>query len=442
MGVKFSICTVVLLSVFVLGFNSPLHAGGGPGSVIPGRYIVVLHDSVSSPAVVARDMAARHGLIPQHIYSVAIKGFSAQIPASRLADVESDPSVDYVEPDLVVQAIKGKPPGTPGGGGGGEEPAPEQTVPTGIKRIGASIDGTVNADIAIIDTGVSSTHPDLNFYRGVTVTGSGKAGGEDDNGHGSHVAGSAAAIDNGIGVVGVAPGARIWSVKVLNRFGSGSIGGVIAGIDWLTQYASEIESANMSLSATGRSDSFRQALANSVAAGIFYAVAAGNGKRDVYGTDGKFNTGDDDTIPAAYPEVATVSALADSDGLRGGIGGKTSYGLDDTFATFSNYSKSVVANNPVSSPGGAIDLAAPGVDIYSTWKKAGYNTISGTSMAAPHLAGAAAAYIAVNGKPANGAGVAAVRQALIYGGFPQGGADGFKGDKDNNPEPLLNAGDL
>ena len=449
MAAKFRICAVVLMSVFILGFHSPLHAGGSLGNVIPGRYIVVLKDSVSSPADVARDMAARHGLIQQHIYSVAIKGFSAQIPASRLADAESDPRVDYIEPDLAVQAIKGKPPGK-GGGGGGDETPPEQVIPTGVKRIAAnisttaSIDGTddrVDVDIAIIDTGVSPTHPELNFYRGVTVAGSGKPAGEDDNGHGSHVAGTAAAIDNGAGVVGVAPGARIWSVKVLNKFGSGSIGGVIAGIDWVTRYASEIESANMSLGATGTSNSLRTALANSVAAGIFYAVAAGNGNRDVYGPDGTFNTGDD-SIPAAYPEVAAVSALADSDGADGGTGGNTSYGPDDTLATFSNYSNSVVAGNPVVSPGGAIDVAAPGVDIYSTWKKTGYNTISGTSMASPHLAGAAALYIAVNGKPSNGAGVAAVRQALIDTAYPQNGASGFSGDKDNNSEPLLNAGNL
>lgn len=453
MAAKFRVCTVVLMSIFVLGFNSPLHAGGGLSNVIPGRYIVVLNDSVSSPADVARGMAARHGLILNHVYSVALKGFAAQIPAQKLSKLEADPRVNYIEPDLVVHAIKGKPPGK--GGGGGGETAPEQVIPTGVKRIGAdisttaSIDGTddrVDVDIAIIDTGVSPTHPDLNFYRGITVAGSGKPAGEDDNGHGSHVAGIAAAIDNGAGVVGVAPGARIWSVKVLNKFGSGSIGGVIAGIDWVTKYASEIEVANLSLGATGASDSLRTALANSVAAGIFYAVAAGNGNRDVYGSDGKINKNNDlirdDSIPAAYPEVATVSALADSDGAPGATGGKTSYGPDDTLATFSNYSNSVTAGNPVTSPGGAIDVAAPGVDINSTWKKAGYNTISGTSMASPHLAGAAALYISVNGKPVDGAGVAAARQALIDGGFSQGGASGFTGDKDNNPEPLLNAGNL
>ncbi|MBI5599390.1 MAG: S8 family serine peptidase, partial [Deltaproteobacteria bacterium] len=303
------------------------------------------------------------------------------------------------------------------------------------------VDERVDVDIAIIDTGVSRYHPDLNFYRGITVSGAGKAGGDDDNGHGSHVAGTAAAIDNGIGVVGVAPGARLWSAKVLNKYGSGTMSGVIAGIDWVTQNANQIEVANMSLGAIGRSDALRLAIGRSVAAGVFYAVAAGNSGQDVYGSDGVFNTYDD-FIPAAYPEVAAVSAMADSDGQSGGLGGATSWGADDTLAVFSNFSRSVTSTNPAASPGAAIDLAAPGVSIRSTWKGTGYNTISGTSMASPHVAGSAALYIAGHGKPVDASGVASVRQALIDLGSPQSGPNGFSADKDTNPEPLLDAANL
>lgn len=431
--VRVVLCVSILLAISIL----PMQV---QGQVIPDRYIVVLSDD-ANPEAVAQDLAARHGLILGHIYRAALNGFSAYVPAARLATLRTDPRVRLVEPDLVVHAVQT----TQGRARSGSQPS--QVIPKGIDRIDAElssvaringVDERVDVDIAIIDTGISKTHPDLNWYNGVTIRGVGRAGGDDDNGHGSHVAGTAAAIDNGIGVVGVAPGARLWSVKVLNKNGSGSISGVIAGIDYVTQQASLIEVANMSLGAVGSSDAFHLAIQNSVAAGIFYAVAAGNNGADVYGADGQLGTADD-SIPAAYPEVAAVSAIADSDGQPGGNGAPTNWGYDDTFAIFSNFSRSVTATNPVASPGKAIDLAAPGVDILSTWKGTGYAVLSGTSMASPHVCGAAALYIAAHGKPVNTAGIVAVRQALINAGFAQNGAGGFSGDPDSNPEPLVNA---
>ncbi|HUT04366.1 MAG TPA: S8 family serine peptidase [bacterium] len=419
---------LVLTLAFVIAADSSAQTPGRSGEVIPGRFIVVLNDDVDSPADVAFELSARHGLALGHVYHMALKGFSAHIPAQRLWAVESDPRVSFVEPDRIAYAI-------------GE-------LPTGVDRIdadlspAANIDGKddrVDVDIAIIDTGISNTHPDLYYYTGVnfTDTSGTNPGGDDDYGHGSHVAGTAAAIDDGIGVVGVAPGARLWSVKVLDSTGSGYFSWVIAGIDYVTDHADEIDVANMSLGGTGNLQSLRQALQNSVAAGVFYAVSAGNDKKDVYGRDGRFGTRDD-FIPAAYPEVAAVSALADSDGEPGGLGGGTSYGADDTFATFSNFSRSVVGGNPVDSPGAAIDLAAPGVDILSTFKGTDYAIGSGTSMASPHVAGAAALYISVHAKPTTAADVAAVRQGLIDAGASQSGEKGFTGDPDKNPEPLVN----
>src|SRR3989454_1093227 len=140
-----------------------------------------------------------------------------------------------------------------------------QPFPTGIRRIGADvspaaridgIDERVNADIAIIDTGIDLTHPDLNVYRNVSFV-SGTTSGNDDNGHGTHVAGIAAALDNNIGVVGVAPGARLWAVKVLNSDAWGAVSDVISGVDYVTEHAGEIEVANMSLVGRGTGDSLR-----------------------------------------------------------------------------------------------------------------------------------------------------------------------------------------
>ena len=421
----------VFLALFII--TTPAKAAGLPENVIPGHYIVVFNDDVQMPGDAASDIARTHALGLGHIYRTAIKGFSAQIPTRRLALIRADSRVAYIEPDRMVQAIKGPPPGKGPGSGGGDTGStpPPQVIPFGVDRVNADasptanidgIDDRVNADIAIIDSGISTKHPDLNRFAGVNFTSSGKSNGEDDNGHGSHVAGTAAAIDDGFGVVGVAPGARLWAVKVLDRKGSGFLSDVVAGIDWVTDRASEIEVANMSLGFAGYSTSFNTAISNSVSSGIAYVVAAGNSYKDANGYS-----------PANHPDVITVSAISDTDGIPGWFGGLNSYGgrdrnedglddgLDDYFAFFSNY-------------GTAVDIAAPGVDILSTWKGSSYNTISGTSMAAPHVTGAAALYLSIY--PATTP--AELKAALIDNGISQGASDGFDGDPDSSPEPLLN----
>ncbi|MDP9313515.1 MAG: S8 family serine peptidase, partial [Chloroflexota bacterium] len=267
---------------------------------------------------------------------------------------------------------------------------------------------------------------DLNVHRSVNCSGGSPLRGSckssspaDGNGHGTHVAGTVAALDNAVGVVGVAPGARLWGVKVLSDRGSGYKSWIIAGIDYVTANADSIEVANMSLGGSGSddgepceqtTDSYKKAICNSVAAGVTYAVAAGNSSADA-----------STALPAAYDMVITVSALADFDGVTGGVGAPTCRtDEDDTLANFSNY-------------GADVDIIAPGVCITSTWPTAliasGYNTISGTSMASPHVAGAAALYKANNpvATPAD------VQKALIS----VGNVD-WTGDKDNSKEPLLN----
>jgi subtilisin family serine protease len=206
-------------------------------------------------------------------------------------------------------------------------------------------------------------------------------------------------------------------VKVLGRNGSGYLSDVIEGIDYVTANASQIEVANMSLGCLQcQTAAMDTAISRSVAAGVVYAVAAGNDAVDAALES-----------PANHPDVLAVSAIADFNGQPGGGAAATCRpDQDDTFADFSNY-------------GSTVDIAAPGVCILSTYKGGKYAIVSGTSMASPHVAGAAALYIVTHGKPTDAAGVAAVRAALISGGTTQTAPEGFTGDPDAYPEPLVNA---
>jgi subtilisin family serine protease len=413
-------------------------ATGGASEPPPGRYIVVLNDGLD-PAAVASDHELNRGLDVGFVYRYALSGYSATMSARTASLLQLDPRVAYVERDLPQAAFA-------------------QTLPTGVDRIDAELSPTakingaderVDVDIAILDSGVDLDHPDLNVVSSTKCSGGGPmnktctdGAGDDDNGHGTHVAGISAALDNSTGVVGVAPGARIHAVKVLDSRGSGYTSWIIAGIDWVTARASTIEVANMSLGGSGYTASYHTAIKNSVAKGVVYTVAAGNSAKDVYGADLTFGTSDD-TQPAAFPEVSTISAMADADGRPGGLATtSTAYSIctenrDDSMACFSNFSQKAT-NNPVVSTGAKIDLALPGYLIYSTYPNGGYATVSGTSQAAPHAAGLAGLYIAKNGRATSAGGVYSIRQALIDAGQSMTGPNGLTtlDDRDLNPENI------
>jgi subtilisin len=395
------VVVIVAIAVILGALGVAAGARGAPRG--EGRYIVVLKDFVASPAAVAHAQAkAQHAQVG-FVYSTAIKGYSATLSSAAVGALRTDPRVAAVVSDREVHLDA-------------------QRLPTGINRVDGERSstvsgngtGAVNVDIAIIDTGIDTNHPDLNVVGGVACNGSGY---EDRNGHGTHVAGIAAARDNGIGVVGVAPGARLWAVRVLNASGAGSLSNVICGVDWVTRNASRIEVANMSLGGGGTEpsvagcatgDPLHDAVCRSVAAGVTYAVAAGNSSINARRV-----------VPAAYDEVITVSSLADFNGKPGGGAAATCQpDTDDTFANSSNY-------------GGDIDLIAPGVCIYSTYMGDGYKTLSGTSMASPHVAGAAALYKATH----PGASPSQVRSALrSAANLNWNNVD----DHDGIKEPLLN----
>lgn len=361
-------------------------AGLATGAVIPDSYLVTLRSG--DPDAVAAEHAGLGAHI-KHVLHAALHGYTARMSGATARRVAADPRVRRVSVDRVMRAAS-------------DATAPGQAIPTGVERVGGSASSAragvrrapVDIDVAVLDTGVDTKHPGLDVAGGVDCVPETNSF-DDERGHGTHIAGIIAAKDTGTGVVGVAPGARIWAVRVLDAAGDGSLTTLTCGIDWVTAHASTIKVANMSLiGADGdqgcHDGGLHEAICRSVGAGVTYTVAAGNDSSD----SSRYS-------PASFPEVITVGALADYDGKPGGLAAEPKEcpgGSDDNFANFSNYGSNVA-------------LIAPGVCIRSTWMNGGYATLTGTSQSAAHVAGAAALYRASHplATPAQ------VRAALIAG---------------------------
>ncbi|CCH56494.1 Extracellular serine proteinase [Fibrisoma limi BUZ 3] len=276
----------------------------------------------------------------KQIYVSALKGFAVSLTPKEVAILQRLPFVESVEPDQTIQLR------LPGGG----VTAQAQTTPWGITRIGGAVNYTGSNVAWVIDTGIDLDHPDLNVSqtRGRSFI-STEPTPDDLNGHGTHVAGTIAARNNTVGVVGVAAGATVIPIKVLSGSGSGSNAGVIAGVDYVAANGRAGDVANMSLGG-GISSALDNAVLNASNKGIYFALAAGNESRNANNSSpGRVNGS----------RIYTVSA----------------FDSNNRFASFSNY------GNP------PIDISAPGVSIQSTYKNGSYATLSGTSMATPHVAG-------------------------------------------------------
>lgn len=356
--------------------------GQEPGDRIPDRYIVGVRAG-ATPA----GLAARHRLLPDFVYTAAGNGFAGFVPPGQLSALQSDPDVVSIVPDRVVTAI-GKPTRPP-------PPAPAQVVPEGVKRIGAEPDAVLGVTgagvgVAVLDTGIDLNHADLPVSpQGFTAYGTSAL---DDNGHGTHVAGIVAALDNSQDVVGVAPGATLYAVKVLDSRGSGSDSTVIAGLNWVALNCATlvppIRVVNMSLGragALGDNPSYRAAVRAVSAKGISVVVAAGNdSSKEVW-----------QMVPAGYPEVIAVASST-------AIGNP--YVWADTASYFTTDGEWIWVFDPVSGEPAevGVTVSAPGEDeeavntrtyrvtsvgILSTKLGGGTTRMSGTSMAAPHVAG-------------------------------------------------------
>ena len=343
---------------------APIESENFSNQIIPGKYIVVYNTNETGGTALSR-MGDNPTLTKDYVrslavdglnlksdnidevYSSTINGIAVNLTDNEVQRLRQDKRVLYIEQDRVIALAPPPGKGPPGGGGN----PPVQETPWGITRVGGAVNYTGGNVAWIIDTGIDSTHPDLNVdaSRGFSAFTKGKdEGTEDGNGHGTHVAGTIAAINNSIGVVGVAAGATVIPVKVLDSRGSGSYSGVIAGVDFVGANGNTGDVANMSLG--GGVSSALDAAVVAASSKVKFSLAAGN-ESD--------NANNHSPARANGPNIYTISAMSQG----------------DNWASFSNY------GNP------PIDYCAPGVSILSTWKGGGYNTISGTSMAAPHAAG-------------------------------------------------------
>lgn len=358
--------------------------GAGAGA---GAYVVTVADGVDAVAV-ARAVGAEADLT----YSAVLNGFAADLTAAQVSTLRADTRVAAVDEDKATPAFRDRPAPFP----------PDYSLPFtswGQDRMGlmqsptAKVDGVdrkqdrVDADIAVLDTGVSVPFPDLNLAGGLNcLKGGPRNDYADREGHGTLVAGLIGALDNPYGAVGVAPGARIWAIRVVNENGEITTSAALCGMEWVAKNARRIDVVNLSWGGEGTDtgncgrkrpgvprDSVHQAICRVIKMGVTVVAAAGNEASDAAGF-----------TPAAYPELITVSAFTETDGLPGGFGGSPwcdPEQFDDHIASFSNF-------------GAGIDFAAPGVCLTNLGINANPGEYlgvgSGTSFSAPMVAGAAA----------------------------------------------------
>jgi subtilisin family serine protease len=318
---------------------APLMSASANG--IDGSYIVVLNEGADP-----RSVAAVAGVDPHYVYTSAVNGFAAELNQGQLTALQHNPNVSYIEQDQVVEATT-----TQSGATWGIDRIDQRNLPLNGTYTYNNTASTVYA--YVIDTGIQTSHAQFGGRAAVAYDALG-GNGQDCNGHGTHVAGTI-----GSSTYGIAKSVKLRAVRVLNCSGSGSTSGIIAALDWVRLNRTNPAVANMSLGG-GFSSTLNTAANNLANSGVFLAVAAGNENQNACNVS-----------PASAASATTVAASTSTDAK----------------ASYSNY-------------GSCVDLYAPGSSITSTWLNGGTNTISGTSMASPHVAGVAALYKGVNGNVA------------------------------------------
>jgi subtilisin family serine protease len=388
-----NISRLVLVSGVLMGLTG-CTSGDDLNDLFMGVYFVTLDASPAEVVDLAQSISTEFDLDVLHIYDSASEGFSVRLPHLLVEELKQ---VDGIQKILLDERQDYSPKPQPDA----DFSYGDEEVTDGILRIGGPYQGGLDLSsihVAVIDTGIDGGHSDLNVVAHRDLVGDstpGDAHDGDPQGHGTHVAGTIGALANGEGVAGVAPGVALHSVRVLGSDGSGYYSDIIAGIEYVLENP-EIKVVNMSLGGPMNSDTepLQDAIDRLIDAGVIVCIAAGNETQNTRNVS-----------PAGYDSGIIVSAY--------------SVGEDD-FAWFSNF-------------GDEVDIAALGTSIYSTYPGGGYESLDGTSMATPHVAGAAALFAAQNTSADN---------ASFLTRITNQGEDNYPNQGGDHPEPLLDISSL
>jgi subtilisin len=407
-------------ALLIVAAGASAQRSAGAASTQTTKYIVVLHDNVVGVDSKIAELGSTLGIQATYRYHYALKGFAASLTEEQAAALRADSSVQFLSLDTQGSIVASK------------RIKAGETVPAGIRRIESAVGNRIQKKsawaVAISDTGIDLINqPDLNAANGKDCINAEPA--QDDNGHGTHVSGTVAAKNQGSGVVGISPGTRVYAVKSFTSGGSGSEASAVCGIDWITQNAQslKIKVVNMSWRffsggddgncGNSNGDALHKAICAMADAGVVPVAAAGNEGNNYV-----------NYRPTSFNEVLTVTAMADNDGRPGGLGGAFCSNTDDQFAGFSSFAGA-------GGPDEVHTVAAPGVCVLSTRLGGGTTSLSGTSMASPHVAGTVANCLGHKGAPGPCAGltVPQVIQKIRADAAAKAGSYGFTGDPNHAP---------